>query len=123
MEDEKAGVAEAGMAGQPEHICQLARLIEAGGRPELDLALVGCAGGRVCRGLWAAAFHLAGQLEVGQPDVAVAVTVEDVEGLRRVAGLLGWPDRPAHRPSLARALALLDDAEVDATTPGLVVVG
>ena len=64
MEDEKAGVAEAGMAGQPEHICQLARLIEAGGRPELDLALVGCAGGRVCRGLWAAAFHLAG-VQVG----------------------------------------------------------
>ena len=30
------------------------RLAEAGGRPELDLALAGCAGGRVGRGLWAA---------------------------------------------------------------------
>eukprot|EP00964_Phaeocystis_antarctica_P126614 scaffold90287_cov45-Phaeocystis_antarctica.AAC.1 len=36
----------AGVAGQPEHICQLAKAgrgwsAEAGGRPELDLALMG----------------------------------------------------------------------------------
>ena len=47
----------ASMAGQPEHmhICQLA---EAGGQPELDLALAGRAGGRIGRGLWAAASHM-----------------------------------------------------------------
>ena len=106
------------------------RLAEADrGCPELSLALAslalpGRAGerGRIGRSRWAAAFDPAGELEVGQPDVPVAVTVEDVEGLRRVAGLLGRPDRPAHRPPLARALALLDDAEVDAAAPGLVVV-
>ena len=105
------------------------RLTEAGGCPEpslalAPLALAGRAGerGPIGRSLWAAAFDPAGALEVGQPDVPVAVTVEDVESLRRVAGLLGRPDRPTHRPPLARALALLDDAEVDAAAPGLVVV-
>ena len=40
-------------ASQPEHICRLAELAEAGGRPELDLALAGRAGGRIGRRLWA----------------------------------------------------------------------
>ena len=34
------------------------RLAEAGGRPELDLALVGRAGGRIGRRLWAVGFHI-----------------------------------------------------------------
>eukprot|EP00964_Phaeocystis_antarctica_P077070 scaffold47745_cov68-Phaeocystis_antarctica.AAC.8 len=44
------------MAGQPEYACLLAEAAaEAGGSPELDLALAGHAG----RSLWAAAFHMA----------------------------------------------------------------
>ena len=49
------------MAGPPEHMnisANWSRLPEAGGRPELDLALAGRAGGRVGRSLWAAAFHI-----------------------------------------------------------------
>ena len=40
----------AGAAGQPEHICQLAEA-EAGGRPELNLALAGRAAERIGRSL------------------------------------------------------------------------
>ena len=40
------------------------RLVEAGGRPELDLALAGRAGGRIGRGLWATGLHLVG-VQVG----------------------------------------------------------
>ena len=40
------------------------RLAEAGGRPELDLALAGCAGGRIGRRLWAAVFHM--EADVGR---------------------------------------------------------
>ena len=44
----------ASVAGQPEDVYQLAEAI---GRPELDLALAGRAGGRITRSLWAAVFH------------------------------------------------------------------
>ena len=51
------------------------RLAEAGGRPELDLALAGCAGGRIGRRLWAAVFHMAavpvGRVAAGLDRVAV----------------------------------------------------
>ncbi len=54
----------AGIAGQPEHVYQLA---EAKGRPELDLALAGRAGGQICRSLWAAFFHIADHLARSSP--------------------------------------------------------
>ena len=47
------------MSGEPVMPANWQRLAEAGGRPELDLALSGRAGGRTGRGLWAAVFHIA----------------------------------------------------------------
>ena len=51
----------ADLTGQLEHTSQLAEAVaEAEGRPELDLALVGRAGGNVGRSLWATVFHMGG---------------------------------------------------------------
>ena len=51
------------------------RLADAGGRPELDLALAARAGGRLGRSLWAAVFHMAavpvGRVTAGLDRVAV----------------------------------------------------
>jgi len=45
------------LTGQLEHTCQLAEAVaEAGGRPELDLALAGRAGGGIGFSLWATVF-------------------------------------------------------------------
>ena len=59
----------AGVAGQPEQICQLA---EAKGRHELDLALAGRikAGGRIGRRLWASVFHLGASVYIHQEESA-----------------------------------------------------
>ena len=48
----------AGVAGQPEHVCQLAEPGRGWRPPELDLALAlaGRAGGQIGRSLWAAVF-------------------------------------------------------------------
>ena len=40
------------------------RRAEARGRPELDLALAGRAGGRIGRSLWVAAFHIGANMKV-----------------------------------------------------------
>ena len=63
----------AGMAGLPVNVsASWPRLVEAGrggrlaaagGRPELDLARAGRAGGRIGRRLWAAGLHIAGHGE------------------------------------------------------------
>ena len=63
----------AGVAGQPVNVsASWPRLVEAGrgwrlaaagGRPELDLARAGRAGGRIGRRLWAAGFRIAGHGE------------------------------------------------------------
>eukprot|EP00964_Phaeocystis_antarctica_P003418 scaffold1839_cov60-Phaeocystis_antarctica.AAC.2 len=48
------------------------RLVEAEGRPKLDLALVGRAGGRIGRSLWAAAFRIGRRPRRRRPRAAVA---------------------------------------------------
>ena len=62
------------------------RLAEAGGRPELDLALAGRARGRIGRSPWAAGFHTGGSLSA----VPIMVMQVSADGLRKVS---------VHRPS------------------------
>ena len=62
------------------------RLAEAGGRPELDLALAGRARGRIGRSPWAAGFHTGSSLSA----VPIMVMQVSADGLRKVS---------VHRPS------------------------
>ena len=74
----------AGMVSKPEQVCESA---EAGGRPELDLALAGRAGGRVGRGAWAAGSDRGrGRLGVGlQEDGSAGQSVVVVDQVAQVA--------------------------------------
>ena len=89
----------AGLAGWPEPSYQSTeagrgwRLVEARGRPELDLALVGCAGGRLCRRLWAAAFHIGGPSSTLS---ALRLTTRGTRWLSRWPRGRGRPDSRRH---------------------------
>ena len=86
-------------AGQPEQTASWPGLAEAGGRPELDLALAARAGGRIGRSLWAAVFGTAPRrvAEVVQP-------VGAAPDVHRQVGLVAEELRRRRRRLGARAL-------------------